>query len=216
MQFTTVFFDLDDTLYPASSGLWEAIRQRISIYMHEFLGIPWDEIPDLRRKYFEEYGTALRGLETHYPIHREDYLAFVHDLPLTDYIHPDPELISALKALPARKLIFTNADSAHARRVMNVLEVASFFDEIVDINDMEPFCKPMPESFQRAMIRAGESDPHRCVLIDDMLRNIAGARTFGMRTVLFGDERHPPGADASLVNWFELAEILEHLEADPE
>lgn len=72
------------------------------------------------------------------------------------------------------------------------------------------------EVFQRAMIRAGESDPHRCVLIDDMLRNIAGARTFGMRTVLFGDERHPPGTDASLVNWFELAEILEHLEADPE
>ena len=215
MQFTTVFFDLDDTLYPASCGLWEAIRQRISLFMHEFLGIPWEEIPDLRRKYFDEYGTALRGLEANYPIRREEYLAFVHDLPLTDYIHPDPELNTALKALPARKLIFTNADSAHARRVMDVLEVSPYFDAIVDINDMEPFCKPMPESFQRAMLRAGESDPRRCVLIDDMLRNIAGAREFGMRTVLFGEDHQQSGADARLMKWFDLSKILEHLEASP-
>ena len=175
MKFTTLFFDLDDTLYPASSGLWEAIRERISLYMDEVLDIPREEIPGLRRKYFEEYGTALRGLEANYPVRREDYLAFVHDLPLRDYIQPDPELKAVLKGLPTRKLIFTNADEAHARRVMEVLEVTQFFDGIVDINDMEPYCKPMPESFQRAMLRADETNPGSCVLIDDMLRNTTGA-----------------------------------------
>ena len=39
MKFTTIFFDLDDTIYPHESGLWEAIKARISQYMHEELGI---------------------------------------------------------------------------------------------------------------------------------------------------------------------------------
>jgi pyrimidine 5'-nucleotidase len=208
VKFTTFFFDLDDTLYPASSGLWEAIRQRISLYMHEVVGIPWEEIPALRKKYFEEYGTALRGLEAHHTVRRDDYLAFVHDLPLRDYIHPDPALIETLKGLPARKLIFTNADEAHARRVMEVLEVTRFFDGIVDINDMDPFCKPMPESFQRALVRAGETDPGRCVLIDDMPRNIMGAKSAGMHALLFGADGRPADSQAALSSWNELPKAL--------
>jgi putative hydrolase of the HAD superfamily len=213
VPFSTIFFDLDDTLYPASSGLWETIRQRISLYMHDFLGLSWDEIPNLRRKYFEEYGTALRGLEANYPVHREEYLAFVHDLPLKDYIHPDPSLRSALEGLPAHKLIFTNADSAHARRVLDVLGVTSYFDGIVDINDLEPYCKPMPGSFERALLRAEEQDPGRCVLIDDMLRNTSGAQAVGIRSILFGAEQPQPGADATLMNWQDLPKVLEKLEA---
>jgi putative hydrolase of the HAD superfamily len=213
VPFTTVFFDLDDTLYPASSGLWEAIRERISLYMHEYLGIPWEEIPDLRRKYFEEYGTALRGLEANFSVHRDDYLAFVHDLPLKDFIQPDPDLNAVLETLPFRKLIFTNADSAHALRVMDFLGVTGFFTGIVDINDMDPYCKPMPGSFQCAMLHAEEPDPAQCVLIDDMLRNTIGARTFGMRAILFGADDTRSGADAPLMNWFELPKTLEQLEA---
>jgi len=209
---TTVFFDLDDTVYPAASGLWDAIRQRISLYMHDHVGIPWEQIPDMRRRFFEEYGTALRGLEANYPVRREEYLAFVHDLPLREYIQPDPNLKTALEGLPTRKLIFTNADSAHARRVLTVLEVADYFDDIVDINDLEPFCKPMPESFQRAMLRADEKNPGRCVLIDDMLRNTIGAHEFGWHTVLFGTDQPNPGADITLSNWSDLPAVLEELE----
>lgn len=212
MPITTVFFDLDDTLYPASSGLWVAIRERISLYMHECLGIPWEDIPDLRRRYFEEYGTALRGLEANYPIRQEDYLAFVHDLPLKDYIQPDPNLRAVLENLKTRKLIFTNADSAHARRVMKTLEVVDLFEDIVDINDLTPFCKPMPESFQRAMFRAEEIDPARCVLIDDMQRNITGAHEFGLRTIMFGVDQPDPSADATLTNWLDLPKVLDVLE----
>jgi pyrimidine 5'-nucleotidase len=213
VKFSTLFFDLDDTLYPASSGLWEAIRQRISLYMHEVLDIPSEDVPNMRRKFFEEYGTALRGLEANYPVRREDYLAFVHDLPLRDYIQPDPELKAVLKTLPTRKLIFTNADAAHARRVMDVLEVTRYFEDIVDINDMDPFCKPMPESFQRAIQRADEPNPGSCVLIDDMARNTSGAAAFGLRSILFGTDGHPAGADATLTKWADLPKVLDALEA---
>lgn len=33
MQFDTIFFDLDSTLYPESNGLWQVIRERIDLYM---------------------------------------------------------------------------------------------------------------------------------------------------------------------------------------
>jgi putative hydrolase of the HAD superfamily len=74
MQFSTVFFDLDDTLYPSTNGLWEAIRERMNRYMGEILNLPSDKIPDLRRHYFITYGTTLRGLQYHHNVDAEDFL----------------------------------------------------------------------------------------------------------------------------------------------
>ncbi len=62
MRFSTIFFDLDDTLYPSSSGLWKAIKERMNIYMRDMLHIPEDEVPALREQYYKMYGTTLRGL----------------------------------------------------------------------------------------------------------------------------------------------------------
>jgi putative hydrolase of the HAD superfamily len=210
MKYTTIFFDLDDTIYPADSGLWNAIRQRISTYMHERLGIPRGQVPLLRKQFFEQYGTALRGIEANYPIQRSDYLSYVHDIPLTDYIGPDPRLRAALEALPARKFIFTNADAAHAARVMQVVDVADCFDGVIDINAIEPYCKPMPESFAQALKLSGEPDPHHCVLIDDLPRTTRAARALGMFAILFGAEAPPSNtdADAALKDWSRLNALL--------
>ena len=60
MNITTIFFDLDDTLYPASTGLWKKIKERMNIYMRERMGFPAGQIPYLREKYYLEYGTTLR------------------------------------------------------------------------------------------------------------------------------------------------------------
>jgi putative hydrolase of the HAD superfamily len=98
---STIFFDLDDTLYPASSGLWQQIKQRIGLYMRDELNIPTEKVESLRREYFEQYGTTLRGLQQHYTFDMADFLAYVHDVPLTDYIQPNPLLRSVLETLPA-------------------------------------------------------------------------------------------------------------------
>ena len=37
MCFETLFFDLDDTLYPPTSGLWDAIGERIETFMREYV-----------------------------------------------------------------------------------------------------------------------------------------------------------------------------------
>ena len=208
MKYTTIFFDLDDTLYPASTGLWEAIKERMNLYMRDRMGFDPAEIPQIREKYYLQYGTTLRGLQANHDIDVQDFLAFVHDLPLSDYIQPNPALCETIASLGTHNLIFTNADAAHAQRVLKALGMNECFENIVDVNAVSPYCKPMPESFQIAMRMAGESEPSRCVMIDDLSRTTRAAREAGWFGILFGQEAPHPDADATLSDWRNLASIL--------
>jgi len=215
MTFSTLFFDLDDTLYPASCGLWRDIRARIGVYMRERLDIPAEQVEPLRRHYYETYGTALRGLEREYPVDKADFLAFVHDLPLDDYLAPDPGLRSVLSALPARKFIFTNADSAHAERVLRALGLEGCFEGVIDVLAVSPHCKPMPESIEIALRVAGNPDPRRCAILDDLPRTTRVARQAGIFSILVGEAAAEDGdADAVLRDWHSLPVLLARVEQE--
>ncbi len=209
MRFNTFFFDLDETLYPTSSGLWSAIRERINAYMHERMGFPPEQIEVLREQFFREYGTTLRGLQANYTVDMDEYLAFVHNVPLEAHLHPDPELHGVIEALPARKFIFTNADSLHANRVLDVLGLQGLFDGILDVHTLAPYCKPMPESFEMALQAAGSPDPRTCALLDDQARITRAARRLGMYTILVGKDSAGEDADAALVKWTDLPGLLD-------
>jgi putative hydrolase of the HAD superfamily len=208
MRFTTLFFDLDDTLYPNSSGLWQAIKARINLYMVERLGIPEKDAPALRESYFKMYGTTLRGLQARHNVDAQDFLAFVHDLPLTEYITPDPTQREIVASLPGRKLIFTNADAAHARRVLAALNLSDLFEAVVDIHAVAPYCKPMPESFAIAQELAGEPDPRKCVVIDDLPRTTRAALEAGMASILYGTEEPTVEASGVFMDWTHLPILL--------
>lgn len=214
MQFTTIFFDLDDTLYPASSGLWQTLKERMSRYMVERLHIPAEDVPRLREAYFREYGTTLRGLQANYAVDMQDYLAYVHDVRLEDYIHPDPIQQAVLASLRTRNLILTNADVHHARRVLRHLCIEEYFDDIIDIHRMEPYCKPNPAAFALALQIAGESDPSRCALIDDLPPITRAAKAFGLYTILYREAASsaalPSEMDADVVmsHWSQLPALL--------
>ena len=210
MRFTTVFFDLDDTLYPSDTGLWHAIKERMNSYMRERMHFPEDQIASVREKYFLQYGTTMRGLQANHNIDTEDFLAYVHDLPLKDYLTPNPTLRSLIASLPTRNLIFTNADINHAKRVLNVLELSDLFETIVDVNTVSPYCKPMLESFQIAMKLAGETDLSKCVMIDDIHRTTRAAREAGMFSILYHETLNDGAADAHMTDWNELMNILEN------
>jgi putative hydrolase of the HAD superfamily len=191
MPYKTFLFDLDETLYPSSTGLWDAIRARMNRYMYEKIGLSRQVIPQLREQYYRQYGTTLRGLQIHHQVDMDDYLAYVHDLPLKDYLQPDPVLRSMLKQLPQPCWIFTNADAAHAQRVMNILEVSDCFVGIIDVRAVQPACKPSPEAMQKALGITGCAEPGECVFLDDSPANIAGAANFGFATVWVGNGAHP-------------------------
>ena len=208
MRFTTLFFDLDDTLYPASTGLWHAIKERMNLYMRERMGIPAAEVPVLREQYFKMYGTTLRGLQARHNVDVQDYLAFVHDLPLQDFLTPNPVVRDVIASLPSRKLIFTNADVPHARRVLAALELDGLFDAIVDVNAVVPYCKPMPESFAIAQELANEPNPRQCVMIDDLPRTTRAALNVGMASLLYGTDEPTREASGVFTDWTHLPILL--------
>ena len=208
MRFSTLFFDLDETLYPPGNGLWGEIRARINAYMSERLGFSKEQVELLRERYFREYGTTLRGLQANYAVDMADYLAFVHAIPVDRYLHPDPELRAVLAGIPGRKFIFTNADSNHAKRVLNALGLEGLFDGIVDVYTIAPYCKPMPEAFPLALAAAGGPDPSTCLLLDDQARITRAARQAGFFTVLVGKDGTSPDADATLMRLVDLPGLL--------
>jgi beta-phosphoglucomutase-like phosphatase (HAD superfamily) len=67
----------------------------------------------------------------------------------------------------------------------------------------------MPESFEIAMKLAGETDPSRCVMIDDLPRTTRAAKSAGMFSILYGEASVTGDADAHFTDWNELANILE-------
>jgi putative hydrolase of the HAD superfamily len=211
MRFSTLFFDLDDTLYPSDNGMWHAIAGRIDRYMNERLGIPLEGLPNLRHELFTHYGTTLRGLSMTRGIDIQDYLSFVHDIPIPQFLSPDPTLRPAILACPSRRMILTNADRAHAGRVLGALDLRDCFEDVVDILDLWPYCKPMPEAYRVAMRRAAESDPSRCLLVDDSRRNLAGARAVGFFTVLIGTGPCGPDCDAQIDTLLHLPAMLKEL-----
>lgn len=208
MTYKTIFFDLDDTLYDHNSGLWIAIKDRIQLFMHEVLGMDWDEIPTTRDYYFENYGTTLRGIQAHHDVDEHTYHDYVHHINLAEYIAPDPNLIATLEHLPQRKIIFTSADAKHAERVLAHMQIRHHFDELLDIFALKPYAKPQQEAFQRAFELVGETEPKRCVMIDDLPKTTRAARQFGMFSILKGKKGSDEDANATLQNWEELPSLL--------
>ena len=211
MGYTTLFIDLDGTLYSNSTGLWGAIRVRMTQYMLERLNLPKENVSNLRRQYFERYGTTLRGLQIHHGVDANDYLAFVHNLPLEKYLKAEPRLRVVLESLPQQKWIFTNADSDHARRVLAILELADCFSGIVDVRALEFQCKPEIQAYRMALDLAGEPDPQRCILIDDSPSNLAPAQEIGFTTVLVGEDQNCPAADHRISYLVELPQVVPEL-----
>jgi pyrimidine 5'-nucleotidase len=176
--------------------------------MRDRIGIPEKDVQPLREQYFKMYGTTLRGLQARHHVDVEDFLAFVHDLPLKDYLKPDPLQRDIIASLQTCNLVFTNADVNHARRVLSVLKLDNLFDVIVDVNAVSPYCKPMPESFAIAMDLADEPDPRKCVMIDDLPRTTRAALDIGMASLLYGCEEPTSDASGVFKDWTHLPILL--------
>lgn len=214
MGFSLLFFDLDGTLYPNSSGLWQAIGERMNQFLLDQLKFPEDEVGEIRRTYYEAYGTTLRGLQLNHSVDADQYLAYVHDLPIEDYISPDPDLHNLLTSLPQEKWIFTNADANHALRVLSIRGIEDCFSGIIDVNALDYLCKPEKQAYLLAMSLTEQDDPKRCVLIDDSIRNLEPAHELGFKTVLIGSGESHQAADISINNLSELTHAFPQLWED--
>lgn len=209
-QFEYILFDLDETLYPRESGLMSAIYERILLFMTQKVGIPADDVADKRRDYYQQYGTALRGLMEEYEIDPGEYLAFIHDLDPHDFFGISPPLDNMLEEIPLHKVIFTNADVAHSRRVLNTLQVGHHFELIIDIKAIGYKSKPDPLAYQRALALLGVSGS-RCIMVDDTPRNLIPAKDLGMTTILVNGPDTSIAIDYTVPTIFHVERVLKNL-----
>ncbi len=205
MTWEALFFDLDGTLYHPEQGLWQAVGRRIEAFLQQYLGLSPQEARQQRLRFAERYGTTLRGLQEEHGLDPWEYLTYVGQVPVEEYIHPDPHLRTLLASLPYPKWVFTNADAPYARRVLRSLGVEDLFQGIIDIQAMGWVPKPQKEAFRRAWAAAGVRHPARTLLVDDLVRNVRGALEAGMAAVLVHPQ--PP---AEPLPWIPS---LEHLPA---
>lgn len=178
-----ILFDLDETLYPATSGLMPAIGERMRLYLEKRYQLDPAAAHELQKRYWNQYGTTLRGLILEREIDPGDYLLFVHDVDVSQFLEPDERLDALLQEIPYPKVIVTNADAPHARRVLERLGIAAHFRQIFDIVFMQYECKPARAAYEH-VLAALQVRGEDCILIEDSARNLAAARELGIRTVL--------------------------------
>ena len=193
-------FDLDNCLYPASSGLFDLIDQRMAAYIQRLLDCPPEEAKRVQKAHFHQHGTTLAGLMKDHEIDPHDFLTDVHDVPL-DRVQPDDRLSRLLPLLPGRRFVFTNGDAPYARRVLERIGVGEHFDDLHDIHASGYRAKPDPHGYELLCERFG-IDPGEALLVDDMVQNLGPAKALGMTTIWVdnGSERGNHNYDDRIVD----------------
>ena len=188
-------FDLDNTLYPPSSGLLEAGDALITAFIAERLGLAHSEADNLRVMLWRRYGATSYGLQVERGIpEREFYEGSIERLEPTDYLNPDPQLAAMLAGLDARRCVFTNSTARYARAVLEALGVRDCIDRIFDIESAGGIPKPQLQPYERVL--AALDCPARDVaLLDDTEGNLEPGAELGMITIKVGE---PPQADRHL------------------
>ncbi|WP_428509995.1 pyrimidine 5'-nucleotidase [Roseateles sp.] len=181
------FFDLDNTLHKASGHVFGALNVAMTDYIAEHLDLPRDEASELRARYWHRYGATLLGLERHHGVSAAHFLAQTHALPgLEDHLHSHAHDLAALRRLPGRKFLLTNAPLAYALRVLAALGMSRDFEGVVAMEQMRMFgqLRPKPDArmFRHLLARL-RLQPGQCTLVEDTLVHQKSARRVGMSTV---------------------------------
>ncbi|CAI9108134.1 OLC1v1007662C1 [Oldenlandia corymbosa var. corymbosa] len=231
-KYDCLLFDVDDTLYPFSSGISAEVTKNIMEYMITKLGVKEENVKELNGQLYKEYGTTMAGLRAiGYDFDYDDYHAFVHGrLPYDKLLKPDPVLRNLLHSLPIRKFVFSNANDAHVAKVLSRLGLEDCFEGIITFETLNPshnssvpneddvselpkipvVCKPFAEAFE-TVFKVADIDPEKTVFFDDSIRNLKTAKSLGVHTVWVGSSHRTNGVDHALESIHNVREALPEL-----
>jgi len=211
-----LLFDLDNTLYPRSLGIFDQVVERIRNYMEACLGFEKNLARQLRQEYIQKYGSTLRGLMIHHNLDPKDYLEYVHDVEVEKKLSPNRALAEFLESIPIDKAIFTSGHRPYAQKILRCLGIEQYFPEIFDITFTHYIPKPNPEPY-RQILEHLSLEGRQCMMIEDLAANLKPAKELGMFTVLVGSpssgriEGTDGFVDYEIGNVLDLGEILKKI-----
>lgn len=193
MTISHILFDLDNTLYPSTSGIMPMFDVRIAEYVRNFLHLNEEEAQKVRESYFSTYGTTLRGLQLNYgdTVDVEDYLHYIHDMEISAFLALDAELDTRLGGIATPKSIFTNSPIEHAQRVLKALGIERHFAQIFDLRYHAFDPKPSLSAYERVVAALGVP-ASQLAFVEDTPQNLVPAHLLGMTTILLRDEPSDP------------------------
>ena len=205
-------FDLDNTLHDATPHIFPHINRSMTAYLQQHLQLDEAAANALRLHYWYRYGATLSGLMRHHGTDPEHFLWHTHQFPdLSRMVLRVPRLRHVLKALPGKKVVFSNAPQHYVHAVLKLLRVDDLFDDVMAVEHTR--YRPKPDNFgfirllRRHRIRAAQ-----CVMIEDSLENLHAAKRLGMRTVWVNSgNRNSPCVDVKVRDVMQLPGALHRL-----
>jgi putative hydrolase of the HAD superfamily len=205
-------FDLDNTLHDATPHIFPHINRSMTAYLQQHLQLDEAAANALRLHYWQRYGATLSGLMRHHGTDPEHFLWHTHQFPeLSRMVLRVPRLRHVLKALPGKKVVFSNAPQHYVHAVLKLLRVDDLFDDVMAVEHTR--YRPKPDNFgfirllRRHRIRAAQ-----CVMIEDSLENLHAAKRLGMRTVWVNSgNRNSPCVDVKIRDVMQLPGALHRL-----
>lgn len=182
-------FDLDNTLYPPAVRLFDQIEVRMTDWVMSAIGVSRAEADRLRSHYWRSYGTTLAGLMAEHGVDPDPYLVDVHDISF-DALTPDPVLAAHIRALPGRKIVYTNGSAPYAQRVIAARGLSGLFDAVYGVEHAGYRPKPERAAFETVFAIDGLHAPTAAMFEDDA-RNLAAPHAMGMRTIHIAPDPEP-------------------------
>ncbi|MBT9385555.1 pyrimidine 5'-nucleotidase [Pseudooceanicola sp. CBS1P-1] len=186
---TTWVFDLDNTLYPPEARLFDQIEVRMTRWVMDTLKVDHAEADRLRAAYWRDHGTTLAGLMREHDVDPGPYLVEVHDIDMSP-LRPDPELAAHIRALPGRRIVYTNGSAPYAERVLEARGLSGLFDAIYGVEHGNYLPKPDHAAFETVFGLDG-FDRSRGAMFEDDARNLAVPHAMGLRCVHVAPEAAP-------------------------
>ena len=183
-SFQNWIFDLDNTIYDINLGLFKKISNRITNFIMSKYSLDIDQAKKIQKEYYLKYGLTLRGLIVEKKLEPEEFLDYVHDVEHPE-LKKNDQLISKIRILEGKKIIFTNATSKHAKKILNILELEHDFDQIIDIKDLEYIPKPDKRSYKKLLecLNLNKENLDKTIFFEDTVKNLIPAKELGITTV---------------------------------
>ena len=183
-SFQNWIFDLDNTMYDVNLGLFKKISNRITDFIMSKYSLDIDQAKKIQKEYYLKYGLTLRGLIVEKKLEPEEFLDYVHDVEHPE-LKKNDQLISKIRILEGKKIIFTNATSKHAKKILNILELEHDFDQIIDIKDLEYIPKPDKRSYKKLLecLNLNKENLDKTIFFEDTVKNLVPAKELGITTV---------------------------------
>ena len=183
-SFQNWIFDLDNTMYDINLGLFKKISNRITDFIMSKYSLDIDQAKKIQKEYYLKYGLTLRGLIVEKKLEPEEFLDYVHDVEHPE-LEKNDQLISKIRILEGKKIIFTNATLKHAKKILKILELEDDFDQIIDIKDLEYIPKPDKRSYKKLLecLNLNKENLDKTIFFEDTVKNLIPAKELGITTV---------------------------------